>query len=188
MTAPVLPQNVANGVAAEVRGADDRPTGNVANAGRRTDLRAIHKPNRGVAARVSPKKVVLHVGAAEVALAGDRPRRWHRAGDRGGSYGGAVHEPHSYVAAAIPPRDIALSIAVEVVRRLQNRPAEIPEQRELHDRMMERLGVDRLHDLVGREHRVPMGDGRSGLLRIWCEIRTWVPTVPAVNSPLQDCT
>src|SRR5258706_12514893 len=63
-------------------GALDGPDdGYISNAGRLRDLRAVHEPDRHIAAGVMPEKVALAV-AVEVAASGDRPHRGRLTDDR----------------------------------------------------------------------------------------------------------
>src|SRR5258706_12688155 len=90
----------------------DRPDdGYISNADRLRDLRAVHEPDRHIAAGVMPEKVALAV-AVEVAGLDDRPHRRRRSADRRLSNQRAVHHPHRHGAAGAGPDTVALPAGV----------------------------------------------------------------------------
>src|SRR6266403_2189107 len=101
-------------------GALDRPDGgDTCNPCRLRDLRAVHEPDREIAAGITPENVGLPV-AVEVSGSGNRPHgRYTSDADRLHDLR-TVHQPDRHVAAGVMPENIALAVAVEVRRFRQS--------------------------------------------------------------------
>ena len=112
----VSPHRIGLAIAVEIARPQDRPGGrrNDAQPPGRDDLRALHEPDRSVAAGVAPQNVGLAV-AVEIGGAGDRPARGDVADQRRRDDARPVHEPDRRVAAGVAPQQVALAVAVEVV-------------------------------------------------------------------------
>src|SRR5215467_15458757 len=95
-------------------GALDRPDGgDISDPRRLCDLRAVHEPDRHIAAGVMPENVALAV-AVEIARLDDRPSCRCRAETDGQHELRTVHQPHGNIAARVTPQDVALAVTVEV--------------------------------------------------------------------------
>ena len=94
--------------------ADDRPDGRIMPRTETCKDRAVHEPDRDVAAGVAPENVGLAV-AVEVAGADDWPR-WSGTLPRPPADDDcrAVHQPDRHVAAGVAPENVAVAVAVEV--------------------------------------------------------------------------
>src|SRR5260370_10553720 len=79
------------------------------------DTRAVHEPNRNVAAGVAPQNVALAV-TVEVAGSDHRPGGWHSSDPRRAwiQNGGADHFSDCSIAAAVAPEDVSLAFPVEI--------------------------------------------------------------------------
>src|SRR5437762_2028000 len=78
------------------------------------DRRAVHLPDRDVAARIPPQDVRFAV-AVEIAGADDVPvSRIGKPGEAGTRNLRAVHLPDRDVAAGVPPQDVGFAVAVEI--------------------------------------------------------------------------
>src|SRR5258706_8535357 len=75
-------------------------------------LRAIHEPDRHIAAGVAPQNVTLAV-AVEVSSLNDRPHGGYVSDPRILRLR-AVHEPDRHIAAGVAPQNVALAVPVEV--------------------------------------------------------------------------
>src|SRR5258706_433135 len=84
-------------------GALDGPDdGYISNAGRLRDLRAVHEPDRHIAAGVMPENAALAV-AVEVPGAGDGPNDGDSSDTRRLRDLRAVEEPHRHITAGVAP-------------------------------------------------------------------------------------
>src|SRR5258708_755220 len=77
------------------------------------DLRAIHEPDRYIAAGILPEDVALAV-TVKVAGLDDRPHSRGRADTRSPGDLRPVHQPHRHIAAGVAQQNVALPVAAEI--------------------------------------------------------------------------
>src|SRR6266478_4216821 len=95
-------------------GALDGPDGGDISYPRRLrDLRAVHQPDRHIAAGVMPENVA-HAIAVEVPGSDDRPGGRYTSDPHDLRYLRAVHQTDRNIAADVAPENVALAVAVEV--------------------------------------------------------------------------